>query len=124
MKRISALVFVFALLASATLAQATGHKASLSWTAPADATSSTTYHVYRAAASCPVGGGVGTLSFVRIDSATLSITSPAYTDVGIGVGPWCYYVTAVTGGQESPPSGTAGGTALPLAPGTPIATII
>lgn len=116
MKRIPALALVLALLASATLAQATGHSATLTWTAPPDATATTIYHIYRAAAACPTGGGVGTLSFVRVDGVSSAISSTNYTDTTIGVGPWCWYVTAVTGGQESAPSNTSGGTALPNAP--------
>lgn len=116
MKRISAIALVFAFFAVAMLAQATGHKTTMTWTAPTDSTATTTYHVYRAVGVCPVDGSLGTLSYARIDGVSSAITATSYTDVTIGVGNWCYYVTAFTAGIESAPSNTSGGTAQPLAP--------
>ncbi len=94
----------------------TGHQTTATWKAPNDATTTTTYNIYRTGAACPAGGGVGTLSFVKLNTAP--ITALTYIDTTIGVGAWCYYVTAVTSGFESFPSTTSGGTALPESPQT------
>lgn len=120
MKRIPALALVLGLLASATLAQATTHSVALSWTAGGDATTATTYHVYRATSGCVSGVAVSTLtlSFVRLDGVSSAISATNYTDTTVGVGAFCYYVTAVLNGAESNPSLTAGANVLPSSPAT------
>src|SRR5271163_1577295 len=114
MKRIVAIFGILALAALPLSAQATGHKATLTWTAPPDAVATSTYNVYRAAAACPSGGVTGTLSFTKITATP--ITALTYVDSTIGVGQWCYYVTQVQAGTESAQSNTSGGTAAPLSP--------
>ena len=92
------------------LAQTASHQAVLSWPAPSDATTSSSYNVYRANATCPTSG-LGTLTWTKL--TTTPIAALTYTDNSIGVGNWCYYVTQLQQGAESVPSNTAGGQARP-----------
>lgn len=122
MKRISVLAIVLfglTLFCVPMKAQAAPRSVGLTWTPPGDSTATTTYHIYRASAACANGVAVSTLttlSFVRLDGATSAQSAPNYTDATVGVGSFCYYVTAVTNGTESGPSLTAGATVAPLAP--------
>lgn len=85
------------------------HSAVLTWTAPSDATSSSTYNVYRATGTCPASGIAG-LTFSKIAN-TAALT---YTDNTVVVGTtYCFYATQLVGTVESVPSNTAGGTVLP-----------
>ena len=92
-----------------SLAFAAGHSATLSWAAPSDATSGTTYNLYRLAGSCPAAPTTG---FTLLSAG---ITATTYTDSTVTVGSWCYYVTQVQNSTNSAPSNLAGGTAAPLA---------
>lgn len=94
---------------SALPARAAGHSAVLTWVAPSDATSGTTYTVYRMSGACPAAPGT---AFSLLASG---ITATTYTDTSITVGTWCYYVEQVQNGTSSNPSNLAGGTAAPLA---------
>jgi hypothetical protein len=98
---------VLALLASGAQAQA--HSATLSWTAPSDAVSGSTYNVYRASGSCPATVTPGS-PWVQLKTG---LTTTSYTDSTITVGAWCFYVTQVQASIESAPSTDAGGTAHP-----------
>lgn len=91
----------------------TAHSAAVSWSAPSDAISSSTYNVYRAPGACPASG-LGTLTFVKLNATP--ITGLSYTDTTITVGSWCFYGTQVQNGVESAPSNTAGGNVSPNAP--------
>lgn len=134
-RKLSALAFAFALLASAaaarpkppatppaapSAAQAVGtHNVALSWVAGGDGTAATIYHIYRATAACTTGVAVSTipsLSFVRLDGVSSAISSTNYTDATVGVGAFCYYVTAQLNGVESPASLVAGAVVRPLSP--------
>ena len=86
------------------------HQAQLSWTAPSDATGSSTYNIYRATASCPASGISGP-TWTKIGTG---ITTTTYTDSTVAVGTtYCYYGTQVLNGAESVPSNTAGGSVGP-----------
>lgn len=89
------------------------HQAVLSWSAPSDATTGSTYNVYRAVGVCPTSG-LGSLTFVKLNST--GITGLSFTDTSVSVGnSYCYYGTQVQGSAESVPSNTAGGTLRPNA---------
>lgn len=117
-------LFLLAGLTGASRAQAGPHSVSLSWTAAADATTATTYHIYRALGACANGvvpTTLTSLSFVQLDGANSAISATNYTDSTVGVGAFCYYVTASLNGATSAPSLTAGALVPPLAPGAPVA---
>jgi hypothetical protein len=99
-----------ALAAGPTLAQ---HSASLTWTASADAAANPTlgYNVYRLAGACPASGTTG---FTKLNASP--ITTTTYSDASVGLGTFCYYVTATLNGAESVPSNTASAVVLPGAP--------
>lgn len=104
-------------------AQAT-HSVGLTWIPAGDSTTATIFHIYRALGSCANGvvpSTLTTLSFVRLDGASSAISSPNFTDATVGVGAFCYYVTAQLNGAESDPSLTAGAMVKPSSPLTPVA---
>lgn len=88
---------------------ATGHSATLTWAAPSDATTGTTYSVYRMSGACPSAPGTA------FSLLAAGITTTSYTDSTVTVGTWCYYVEQVQNSTNSAPSNLAGGTAAPLA---------
>ena len=90
--------------------RAFAHSTTLNWSAPSDATSSTTYSIYRMSGACPAAPGT---AFTLLTSG---VTGTTYTDNTITVGTWCYYVEQVQNGTNSAPSNMAGGTAAPNAP--------
>jgi hypothetical protein len=104
------LCFAFAFLASPARAQ---HSASLSWTASSDAAANPTlgYNVYRLAGACPASGTTG---FTKLN--TSPVTTTTFSDASVGLGSFCYYVTATLNGAESVPSNTASAVILPGAP--------
>ena len=113
MKKTFAIVLAFLIACFPAMAFGqSGHKAILTWNAPSDADTTTTYNIYRSNATCPTIG-IGTGTWSKISSGVVTAN---YTDSSISVGNWCYYVTATTQGQESGPSNTAGGLARPGAP--------
>jgi hypothetical protein len=68
----------------------------------------TTYHVYRAAGVCATTS--------RFDRVTVDpVAVKTYRD-SPGPGNWCYRVTALSGGLESPPSAAVGMIVAPMAP--------
>ena len=86
------------------------HSAVLSWAAPSDATSTSTYNIYSTPNACP-SSGLGTLTWTKIASGLAALT---YTDTTVTVGnSYCYYATQVQGGIESAPGATAGGSLRP-----------
>jgi len=108
MRRIFTAVLVAAFLLLPL--QASAHSAALSWSAPSDATSSTTYSIYRMSGACPAAPGT---AFTLLTSG---VTATAYTDSTVTVGTWCYYVEQVQNSTSSGPSNMSGGTAAPNAP--------
>ena len=108
MKRFGLLLFLILALAFPSLAQS--HSATISITAPSDATSASGYNVYRASGICPATAP-GTLGWTKLTASPITVLT--YTDSTITVGAWCYYVTQVQVGVESSPSNAAGGTAQP-----------
>jgi hypothetical protein len=113
LKRTSAIwvcLMAMALAAGPTLAQ---HSASLTWTASPDATVNPTigYNVYRLAGACPA---TGTTGFTKLNATPL--TNTAFSDTNVGLGNFCYYVTATLNGVESVPSNTAPAVILPGSP--------
>lgn len=97
---------ILVLLASSAFAQST-HTVTLTWTPSTD--TGGTVNIYRATSSC-----TGTPTFTKL--ATGIVAAGPYVDSSVGIGPFCYYVTAVVNGAESLPSTTAGATVLPLSP--------
>lgn len=92
-----------------TRAGTTGHSIVLTWAAPSDAVSTSTYNVYRLSATCPA-------TPTGFTSLTTGVTTLTYTDATVTVGSWCYYVTQVQNSIESNPSNMAGTSVKPLAP--------
>jgi hypothetical protein len=83
------------------------HNVVLTWQAPADATVSSTYNIYRANGLC-----TGTPTFAKINPSAITVLT--YTDSTVAVGSsYCYYGTQVQGATESLPSNQAGGTITP-----------
>lgn len=105
MKMLRRLLFSFVLIVGPLFAA--GHSAALSWTAPSDATSGTTYTIYRAAEACPAAPDT------NFSLLTSGVTTTSYTDSTVTVGTWCYYVEQVQNSTSSAPSNLAGGTAAP-----------
>jgi hypothetical protein len=89
------------------------HSASLSWNASPDAAanSSLGYNVYRISGACPASGTAG---FTKLNATPVATTT--FTDATVGLGSFCYYVTATLNGAESVPSNTASAVILPGAP--------
>lgn len=110
MKKLLAIIIAIAALVLPVQAQA-AHSAALSWAAPSDAITTTTYNVYRLAGSCPTAPL--TLPLPAGWSKLTNVSALSYTDSTITVGSWCYMVTQVTNSIESNPSNTAGGQAKP-----------
>lgn len=111
MRIVRAVLFAFLVgLLAVSAAAAQTHKAVLTWSAPSDAVASSTYNAYRASGACPASG-LGTLTFSKINTAAIS--GLTYSDPGLSVGVYCYYVTQVQSSIESVPSNTAGGIAAP-----------
>jgi len=79
-----------------------GHCATLVWTAPADATASSTYNVYRELTTCPGTAPTTTAGFTKINTA--AITALTFTDATEQAGYSCYIATQVLNGLESAPS--------------------
>lgn len=128
-KRISALACLLLLLCAGSFiapkaqarahnltASASGHQVTLTYSASSDSTSTApgTVNVFRGSGSCPASGISG-LGFSQISS-----TAPAagpFTDSTVGVGNWCYYVTAtINGATSTNQSNTVQAVILPLAP--------
>lgn len=97
------------LLPLSTYAQAT-HQAVLTWAAPSDAVAGSTYNVHRASGFCPATG-LGSLVFTTVNAAP--ITALTYTDTGLAIGVYCYFVDQTQNGATSLPSNTAGGGVRP-----------
>ena len=113
MKHISAIIALcLALMFVAAPARAQ-HSASLSWTASPDAAANPSlgYNIYRLSGACPTSGTAG---FTKLNATPISTTT--YTDASVGLGSFCYYVTATLNGAESVPSNTASAVVLPGAP--------
>ena len=100
------LICFLALLSGTAFAQAS-HSVTLTWTASTD--TGGTVNVYKATSGC-----TGTPSFTLLASGVVS--AGPYIDSTVGVGQFCYYVTAVVNGAESLPSNNAAATVLPKSP--------
>lgn len=98
-----------ALLLSSTLAfaQTSPHSATLTWTAPADATAQSTATILRAPGAC-----TGTPTFTSL--ATGQAINKPYVDSTVTVGTFCYAVQHVLGGAASVDSNLAPATVSPL----------
>jgi hypothetical protein len=114
LRKTSAIVWIclmaMALAAGPTRAQ---HSVSLTWTASTDAAANPllTYNVYRLVGACPA---TGTAGFTKLNMTP--VTTPAFSDANVGLGNFCYYVTATLNGAESVPSNTASAVILPGSP--------
>jgi hypothetical protein len=97
---------ILLLLISTAMAQTT-HSVTLTWTDTANP-AGTTYTVKRSSGLC-----TGTPTFATMATA---VAGKAYTDLNVGVGNWCYVVTAVLSGVESVPSNLASANVPPFAP--------
>jgi hypothetical protein len=113
-RKSSAIVWIclmaMALAAGPTRAQ---HSVSLTWTASTDAAANPllSYNVYRLVGACPASGTAG---FTKINTA--AVVTPTFADANVGLGSFCYYVTATLNGAESVPSNTASAVILPGSP--------
>src|SRR5579872_3227588 len=92
MKKLFAIALLAAGLASAQTLQ---HSATLTWTDTVNP-SGTTYNVYRATGLCS-----GTPTFSKLATA---VTPKTYQDTTVTPGSYCFAVTAVFQGVESPMS--------------------
>jgi hypothetical protein len=97
-----------------------GHSVVLTWVAPADATSATTYNVYRLSGACPATAPTTTSGFTKIATGTTAAVT--YTDSTVAPGSYCYIVTDVEAGVESKPSNDVVAAILPLPPGSLVVT--
>lgn len=110
-----ALLFAFC----ATLARAaTTHSATLTWTAPADATSSSTITVFRANAACSTNPTFTQLATGVSMFSSGSTTTGSYVDTTVTVGTWCYTVQQDQNGATSVNSNLAPVSVSPLPPTT------
>jgi hypothetical protein len=97
----------FLALISGTVFAQSSHSVLLTWTASTD--TGGTVNVYKATSAC-----TGTPSFTLLASGV--VAGGPYTDASVGIGKFCYYVTAVVNGAESLPSNFAPMTVLPKSP--------
>lgn len=87
---------VFAVLFTAAVSNAqTTHSVTLTWVDPLNPTG-TTYNVYRSTGLCS-----GTPAFSKLASGVSTLT---YKDTSVGVGNFCYEVTATVNSIEGPAS--------------------
>jgi hypothetical protein len=93
-----------------------GHCATFTWTAPADATSSSTYNLYRELATCPATQPTTTAGFTKLTSGIAALTT---TDSTAQAGISCYFVTQTLNSLESVPSNTV---QLSIQPDSPTIT--
>lgn len=70
----------------------------------------TKYQVYRAIGACDSPNA----TFAKLGT---EVSEKTYTETGVGIGQYCYRVTAIFNGIESPPSNHAGATVPPGTPG-------
>jgi endoglucanase len=103
------LVSLAAFLLLCALTAEAQHSVVLAWTASTDTGS--TYDIYRLSGACPTGTPSG---FTLLNTAP--ITGTTYTDSTVTPGTYCYYATAVLGGQQSVPSNTVSVVILPAPP--------
>lgn len=89
---------MIALLIAATLLVQSSHSVTLTWQDLSNPTG-TTYSVYRATGLCS-----GNPAFSK--TAT-GLTDKTYVDTTVIPGNYCYQVTAIANGIESPPSNSA-----------------
>lgn len=96
-QRYGMLLFIVFLLAPCAAAQ---RSVDLSGLVPGDATPASTYNVYRSPGPCPVP--------LPAMTRLANVAAVRYTDFAATIGTWCYYVTQLRGGVESPysPSNT------------------
>lgn len=107
MKRLAIIgIFLFSV---STLAQG-AHSVALTWNASVD--TGGTVNVYRAPGSC-----TGTFTQIKTGVAAAG----PYSDTGLGVGNFCYYVTAVLNGAESFPSNKI---LVPILPASPTVLVV
>jgi hypothetical protein len=107
------------------VSMATGHQATLTWTASTDAVSNPTlvYNVYRMVGQqCPASPTL--TGFTKI--ATTVAGATGYNDVGIQPGTYCYSIQALLNGAESLPTtqSQASGVLLPQGPTATSVTMV
>lgn len=97
---------VLALSVSA-FGQTSPHSVTLTWTAPSDATSSSTMTMFRATGAC---SGSPTFSVL---ASGLAVNKP-YVDTTVSVGTYCYTAQHVLNGANSVNSNLASASVSPL----------
>lgn len=108
MKTIKMLLAAALLSTGLALAQTVpSHSVTLTWTPPADATSSSTVTIFRASGAC-----TGTPTFTSLATGQ-SMTAP-YVDSTVTVGAYCYTLQHDLGGAASIDSNLAPATVSPL----------
>lgn len=95
------------------------HCVVLTWTAPADVVSGSTYNVYTLAGTaqqaCPTTAPSSTPGgFTKVNTAAISTTT--YTVPESSPGGYCFFVTQVQNTAESNPSNDVPAVILPLSP--------
>lgn len=101
---------LFFLLAASVMGQQVTRTVVLTWD---DATNpaGTRYQVYKATGACDATPAP---AFAKLGT---EVTEKTYTENAVPIGRYCYRVTAVANGVESPPSNLAGADVPPAAPG-------
>lgn len=120
MKKISVVLMFTCVLLAAASAHAQGivqpafnvHYVKVTYKAPPDANGTTAYKIFADTKACPADGSAPTTAILATSTPT---TSLVWYDLE-PVGPYCYYVTAVTNGLESGPSNTSTAVIRPFAP--------
>lgn len=113
------LVALFSVLFVNGAAAQSTHSATLNWTLSTD--SGSTYNAYRISGACPSSATTG--QGTKLTSTPLASGTTTFTDAGLAVGSYCYYVTAVLNGAESVPSNLAPAVVLPQAPSALTVTV-
>lgn len=104
------LLTLFVLSTVAALAQApAGHTVTLTITDAANP-AGTTYNIYRQTGTCTGSAPIS------IPAIATGVADKSYIDSTVTVGPYCYAVTAVFSGVESPQSNQVSVVVSPFAP--------
>jgi hypothetical protein len=99
-------LLIFLLLSVSAFAQAATHSVTLTWLDASNPTG-TTYNVYRSTGLCS-----GTPVFSKLASGVTLLT---YKDTSVGVGNFCYEVTATVNSIEGPASNLVNPQVAPFA---------
>ena len=91
-----AMLVLFLMITTLSLAQAASHSAAVSWTASVDASTSLTYTISRGTGAC-------TPTVPSLTVLKSGVTATSYSDTTVVPGSYCYSITAVMNGMSSAP---------------------